>query len=363
MKPPLRKKWPDRQAEPRFVPVGHSGNKYSLGHIGTSEISPRRVAAASNIVQVIGAYFPLRRAGANFKALCPFHQEKTPSFMVSASRQIFHCFGCGAGGGIFRFVMDYEHVDFATAVRKLAVRAGMTALNAVSPPAVLRPQAPRPDDSEPPCPLRLDFLQHGSAHDLKRLAALRGFARESLEIASSVGVLRFARLKSCRAWVVTDMAHCVAEARRLDGQAWQHIGGAKSWTLPGGNKKWPLGIFEAQKCRAIALVEGAPDFLAAFHWIWAEDRRDVAPVAILGASLSIHRAALPLFAKKRVRIFPHCDAERFNGFDAARRWEAQLQSVIVDCFDCSGLIRNDGHAVSDLNDLCSAGPEIRELMP
>src|SRR5204863_9395426 len=115
----------------------------------------------------------------------------------------------------------------------------------------------------------------------------------------------------------------------------------------------------------IVLVEGAPDFLAAFHWIWAEDCRDVTPVAILGASLSIHRVALPLFAKKRVRIFPHYDAERLNGFDAARRWEAQLQSVgaIVDCFDCSGLIRNDGHAVLDLNDLCSAGPEIRELMP
>jgi DNA primase len=85
-----------------------------------------QIAAANDIVEVIGSYFPLKRAGANFKALCPFHQEKTPSFMVSPSRQTFHCFGCGAGGSVFRFVMEYEHVDFPSAARKLATRAGIT---------------------------------------------------------------------------------------------------------------------------------------------------------------------------------------------------------------------------------------------
>jgi DNA primase len=85
-----------------------------------------QIAAANDIVEVIGSYFPLKRAGANFKALCPFHQEKTPSFMVSPSRQTFHCFGCGAGGSAFRFVMEYEHVDFPAAVHKLAARAGIT---------------------------------------------------------------------------------------------------------------------------------------------------------------------------------------------------------------------------------------------
>jgi len=85
-----------------------------------------QIAAANDIVEVIGSYFPLKRAGSNFKALCPFHQEKTPSFMVSPSRQTFHCFGCGVGGSVFRFVMDYEHVDFPSAVRKLAARSGIT---------------------------------------------------------------------------------------------------------------------------------------------------------------------------------------------------------------------------------------------
>jgi DNA primase len=85
-----------------------------------------QIAAANDIVEVIGSYFPLKRAGANFKALCPFHREKTPSFMVSPNRQTFHCFGCGAGGSAFRFVMDYEHIDFPAAVRKLAARAAIT---------------------------------------------------------------------------------------------------------------------------------------------------------------------------------------------------------------------------------------------
>src|SRR5437667_10282262 len=99
-------------------------NQARMGTIPSETIE--QIAAANDIVEVIGSYFPLKRAGANFKALCPFHQEKTPSFIVSASRQTFHCFGCGAGGSVFRFVMEYEHVDFPSAVRKLATRAGIT---------------------------------------------------------------------------------------------------------------------------------------------------------------------------------------------------------------------------------------------
>src|SRR5256886_5112071 len=85
-----------------------------------------QIDAENDIVEVISSYFPLKRAGANFRALCPFHQEKTPSFIVSPARQTFHCFGCGVGGSVFRFVMDYEHVDFPSAVRKLASRVGIT---------------------------------------------------------------------------------------------------------------------------------------------------------------------------------------------------------------------------------------------
>lgn len=78
-----------------------------------------------NIVEVISSYIPLKRAGRNFKALCPFHQEKTASFMVSPERQIYHCFGCGAGGNVFNFLMCYEHLEFPEAVEILAKKVGV----------------------------------------------------------------------------------------------------------------------------------------------------------------------------------------------------------------------------------------------
>jgi DNA primase len=82
-----------------------------------------QIRAASDIVEVIGSYLPLKRAGANFVALCPFHKEKTPSFNVSPHRQIFHCFGCHKGGDVFGFVKEFENIDFPEAVRRLADRA------------------------------------------------------------------------------------------------------------------------------------------------------------------------------------------------------------------------------------------------
>ncbi len=97
-----------------------------MGSIPTETIE--QIAAANDIVEVIGSYFPLKRAGVSFKALCPFHQEKSPSFTVSPQRQSFHCFGCGVGGSVFRFVMDYEHLDFPSTVKKLAARAGITVI-------------------------------------------------------------------------------------------------------------------------------------------------------------------------------------------------------------------------------------------
>jgi len=82
-----------------------------------------RIRSASDIVEIIGSYVPLKRNGANFTALCPFHKEKTPSFNVNAQKQIFHCFGCHKGGDVFKFVEDYENIGFMDAVRRLADRA------------------------------------------------------------------------------------------------------------------------------------------------------------------------------------------------------------------------------------------------
>jgi DNA primase len=80
----------------------------------------------NDIVDVISEYLPLKGSGGNYKALCPFHSEKTPSFTVTRQKQIFHCFGCGVGGNVFHFIMKYEHMTFPEAVASLAKRSGVT---------------------------------------------------------------------------------------------------------------------------------------------------------------------------------------------------------------------------------------------
>ncbi len=84
-----------------------------------------RVLERTDIAELIGSYTPLKRAGKNYKALCPFHNEKTPSFVVTPDKQIFHCFGCGAGGNAISFVVKQERMDFPEAVRFLAAKAGI----------------------------------------------------------------------------------------------------------------------------------------------------------------------------------------------------------------------------------------------
>src|SRR5947207_4897457 len=78
----------------------------------------------ANIVQVVQEYVPLKRAGTTYKGLCPFHSEKTPSFNVNPEKGFFHCFGCGLGGDVFKFLELHEKVDFPEAVKILAQKFG-----------------------------------------------------------------------------------------------------------------------------------------------------------------------------------------------------------------------------------------------
>lgn len=83
------------------------------------------VRAAADIVKIVGDYVKLRKAGVNLVGLCPFHQEKTPSFAVHPVKQIFHCFGCGVGGNVFKFLMLIENVSFPEALQRVAEKTGL----------------------------------------------------------------------------------------------------------------------------------------------------------------------------------------------------------------------------------------------
>src|ERR1700690_2565481 len=78
-----------------------------------------------DIVDLISGYIQLKKAGQNWKGLCPFHSEKTPSFTVSQAKQMFHCFGCSTGGDIIAFIMKHENISFNEAVGMLANKAGI----------------------------------------------------------------------------------------------------------------------------------------------------------------------------------------------------------------------------------------------
>ena len=94
-----------------------------------------RVRESNDIVEVISSHLSLRKSGANFVALCPFHQEKSPSFSVNRSKQIFHCFGCGEGGNVISFVMKFENLTFVEALKELAERGGVQLPSASTGPS------------------------------------------------------------------------------------------------------------------------------------------------------------------------------------------------------------------------------------
>ncbi len=108
-----------------------------MGRIADDKID--EIRDRSDIVEVVSSYLPLKRSGVNHQGLCPFHQEKSPSFNVNSARQIFHCFGCGVGGNVFSFVMRMEGLSFPEAVRRLGEKVGIDVeAEAVSPTEVRR---------------------------------------------------------------------------------------------------------------------------------------------------------------------------------------------------------------------------------
>lgn len=113
------------------------GNAFCLSRVFVdmlwyNSLTMDQVAEVRNkidIVALIQEHIPLKKAGRNFKANCPFHGDKTPSLVISPERQIWHCFGCGKGGDVFTFLMEYEHIEFPEALRMLADQAGIVLHN------------------------------------------------------------------------------------------------------------------------------------------------------------------------------------------------------------------------------------------
>ena len=95
-----------------------------MGFKITDELK-EEIRSRNRLEDVVGAYVALKRSGKSLVGLCPFHNEKTPSFSVSPDKQLYYCFGCGASGDVFDFVMQYERLEFVEAVERLAERAGI----------------------------------------------------------------------------------------------------------------------------------------------------------------------------------------------------------------------------------------------
>ncbi len=125
-----------------------------------------KVKQQADIVRIIGEYVRLKKTGQNFTGLCPFHQEKTPSFAVHPVRQIYHCFGCGAGGDVFKFVMELDKCAFPEAIRTVAEKCGI---------AIPKPREHSPEE-------RMENQQRGALVEMHRETAVF-FARQLHEAA------------------------------------------------------------------------------------------------------------------------------------------------------------------------------------
>lgn len=280
----------------------------------------------------------------------PFYERTSrPAFSIFDDGRAFKDHRTDAKGSAVDFLILATGLSCNAACVKLIELAGGVRCDA-------RGFTPRPAPAPRPAPT-LPPMDDGTDDELAQLAALRHLDETTVMIARGLRLLRFAILRGHRAWIVTDPDNLNAQARRLDGGTWDHIGGAKAYTLPGCWASWPLWASLAANSPSMMLCEGGPDFLAALHFTVKCDRlKDAVPVAMLGAGMRIHEDALPSFANKKVRVFTHVDPAGQKG---AQRWAAQLEGVgaTVDCFSFAGLRKADGSPVNDLNDCTQIHPD------
>jgi hypothetical protein len=297
---------------------------------------------------------------------CPYRPDSNPSGSVLAHGTLFHDFASGETIDAPALLARVEQISneaacclFIEATNANGFGPSHRSRLGPSANAWLQPEKPR---SKPELP----FLGRPVHAEVCAIASLRHLSLEGVKLAIRRGFLFITRFRSFKCWALTDETRWLCQLRRFDGKLFprRNAEGYKTHTCKGSWQSWPLGIREASKELSIALVEGGADFLAACHFI-ATQKMDwhVAPVAMLGAGHRIVADALPLFAGKNVRIFAHVDKPNVRGehpgIEAAARWEQQLQKAGANAatFDLSGLMRSDGQAVKDLNDLALVSPD------
>ena len=291
--------------------------------------------------EVLARLDGVKRTGGGWSAKCPAHQDRSPSLSITE----------GADGRIL--MRCHAGCETGDICRALGIRLADLFSTSPSNQATTTPVSMTRRSA-----LHLPSLSEGSEADWKALANMRHLDVDAVRVAVGRGLIWFATVKGHDSWIITDRKRVNAQARRLDGGKWDHLNGAKAYTMPGSQAAWPVGVPEASDYCLVALVEGGPDLLAAFHFALREGQVEfTGPVAMLGASLSIPDAALPMFTECWVRVFPHSDDA---GMKAGLRWARSLEkfATTVDIFDASGA----GEGVSDLNDLALvAEPSLRIL--
>lgn len=302
----------------------------------------------------------------------PFREDKNPSFSISKDGKRWKDYGTGQNGDVIDFIAMARQITTGEALKVFLELAGVSrrspghAPQAGSPrvtsfkekvTALLPPQ-------EPPQPEGLRVpLHNGTVADRRLVAESRRITPEAVSTALALRTLTFAIVQGYRCWLLVDAEERCIEARRLDGMPFTEcgtLGRRKAHTLRGSRKDWPLGAAVLRRLpqfRTLLLVEGGPDYLAALHFAHELERWDVLPVTMLGrgTGAKIDPAALELMRGRRVRIYPHNDADG-GGVKSARLWAAQLHQVgcEVDSFNFADLHRTDGTPVKDLND-CTTG--------
>ena len=287
----------------------------------------------------------------------PFREDHNPSFSVYDDGRKWKDFGTGEGGDAVDFVALALNLTLKDACREfIGLSGGLVRSDDFK---VKESQSRDQIEVERKARQRADWPRFDlpSQEEIGLIAALRGLSPEGVALAAERGLLFTTESREGRAWIVTDSRRKNAQARRLDGERWEGKAGAKAWTLPGSTAALPIGLREAEAFPNIALVEGGPDMLAAFHLaLCAGVEGCIAPVAVLGAGVSLPKDALRYFAGKRVRIFEHNDEA---GRTASQKWAACLSraGAEVDGFSFSGLARFDGAPVKDLNDFACIDPD------